>query len=269
MRYKVAIFDIDGTLTNRDKVLTPRTRDAVKALQQSGVIVVLASGRPTYGIMPLANELEMAKYGGYILAYNGGVILDCASMREIYTQQLDAQLIPPLYEIATQEGCVMLSYKDERVASEDITDEYVAYEARLNKMGLLQLDSFVESFSHPVPKCLAVGAPEAAAALEARLKPLYGDQMEIYRSEPFFVELVPRGIDKALSLGRLAEHLQLTADDMIAFGDGFNDLTMIEFAGCGVAMANAQERVRDAANFTTLSNDEDGVAHFIDLHLKK
>ncbi len=91
--------------------------------------------------------------------------------------------------------------------------------------------------------------------------------MNVYRSEPFFVELVPLNVDKAQSLSRLAEIIGITSNDMIAFGDGFNDLSMIEYAGCGVAMKNAQQPVKDVAQFVTASNDDDGVALFIEENL--
>lgn len=262
--YKVAVFDLDGTLTNSKKELTERTKSAIAGLQQQGVKIVLASGRPTYGIMPIARALEIGRSGGYILSYNGGVIIDYSTGEEIYSQKLKRELIEPLYNITKEEGCVILSYRGEVVVSEHPEDEYVAYEARLNNMPLSGVDSFVEEFCYDVPKCLAVGEPSRAERLVERLTPIYGEQMSIYRSEPFFVELLPLNIDKAQSLQRLADHLGLTASDMVAFGDGFNDLSMIEWAGCGVAMANAQPSVKERADRVTKSNDEDGVALFIE-----
>ncbi|MFI3306675.1 MAG: Cof-type HAD-IIB family hydrolase [Rikenellaceae bacterium] len=266
-KFKVAIFDLDGTLTNSKKELSPRNRQALIDLQEQGVRVVLASGRPTYGIVPIANELNLSHYGGYILAYNGGVILDCTTQKPIYTQLLSAELIKPLYDAAKQEQCVILSYKGHEILTEQPDNKYVEFEAMLNKMPTRKIDSFVEEFSSDLPKCLAVGDPERAIALEQRLVGEFGDVMSIYRSEPFFVELVPLGIDKAQSLTKLSAHLGVGAEDMIAFGDGFNDLSMIEFAGCGVAMANAQEIVLQRADRHTLTNDEDGVAHFIEREL--
>ena len=92
----------------------------------------------------------------------------------------------------------------------------------------------------------------------------YGDRMNIYRSEAFYLELNPPAIDKANSLRMLLKHLNLTKDEMIACGDGFNDLSMIEFAGLGIAMANAKQPVKDVADFITLSNEEDGVAYAVE-----
>ncbi|MFI3304617.1 MAG: Cof-type HAD-IIB family hydrolase [Rikenellaceae bacterium] len=265
--FKVAIFDLDGTLTNSKKELSPRNREALISLQEQGVKVVLASGRPTYGIIPIADEINLSHYGGYILSFNGGVILDYAANEVIYSQQLGEDLIAPLYQASVEEGCVILSYRGREILTEDTENQYVKFEAMLNKMPTRRVESFVEEFACKVPKCLAVGDPERSIALEKRLVAKFGTVMNIYRSEPFFVELVPLGIDKAQSLARLAQHLAVTSEDMIAFGDGFNDLSMIEFAGHGVAMANAQEVVRQRANATTLTNDEDGVAHYLESNI--
>ena len=90
------------------------------------------------------------------------------------------------------------------------------------------------------------------------------DRMGVFRSEPYFLELVPKGIDKAQSLAVLLKRLDIVPEEVIACGDGFNDLPLIKYAGLGVAMANAQPVVREHADYVTRSNDEDGVAHVVE-----
>lgn len=266
---KMAVLDLDGTLTNSKKELSLRNQQALIRLQEQGVKVVLASGRPTYGIVPIAKALELERFGGYILAYNGGVIIDCASAKEIYSNVLPDDLITPLYKYSTEAECVILSYDNEFILTEQPDDRYVGVEAHLNKMECRKVENFVEAFSAPLPKCLTVGDPEKIVALEQRLKGLFGERMEVFRSEPFFLELVPLGIDKAFSLSKLLEHTGGTKEEMIAFGDGFNDLSMIEFAGVGVAMSNAQPAVKERADYIAATNDEDGVAQYVEEFLLK
>jgi uncharacterized protein (TIGR00369 family) len=103
--------------------------------------------------------------------------------------------------------------------------------------------------------------------LEKEMHNTYGGQIGVYRSEPYFLELVPLNTDKAKSLDMLVKDLKITKNEVIAVGDGFNDLSMIEYAGLGVAMANAQEPVKACADYVTLSNDEDGVAHLIEKYI--
>ena len=95
MQYKVLALDLDGTLTNSDKIITPRTKAALQAAAQKGVCIVLASGRPTVGIEPLAKELELGKYGGCILSYNGGKIIDCKTGHVLVQHAFPPDLIKP------------------------------------------------------------------------------------------------------------------------------------------------------------------------------
>ena len=130
-------------------------------------------------------------------------------------------------------------------------------------METLKVDNFLEYIDFPVPKCLIVGEPTRLAELEKQMYDVLKDKMGVYRSEPYFLELVPKGIDKAQSLSVLLDKIGATREEMIAIGDGFNDKSMIEFAGLGVAMANAQDVVKQAADYITLSNEEDGVADVV------
>lgn len=265
-QYRIIVLDLDGTLTNSKKELSERNRETLIKAQRRGAVVVLASGRPTYGIVPIAKELELERFGGYILSFNGGVIVECATGKTIYQNTLPEQLIEPLYRESKAAACTILSYDDEVIFSEEGCEEnkFVAHEAFLNKMEVRLCGSFLSQVKEPLPKCLSVGEPERVVALEERLKSLYGSEMSIYRSEPFFLELVPLGIDKAQSLERLLMYMGGSREEMVAFGDGFNDLSMVEYAGCGVAMANAQAVLLERADATTLSNDDDGVAVWIE-----
>ncbi|MEG1615583.1 MAG: Cof-type HAD-IIB family hydrolase [Bacteroidales bacterium] len=262
-QYKLLVLDLDGTLTNKKKEITQTTKEALRKAQEKGIKIVLASGRPTYGIVPLAEEISLAQYEGYILSYNGGNIIDWATKRLIHEKELSLDTIPQLYDMAQSHGVDILSYIGEDIVTENTANEYVQHEAMLNKMPLRQVESFTEVVNQPVAKCLIVGDGEKLIPLEAKMKARFGEIMNIYRSEPFFLELMPQNIDKANSLQILLDHLGMCKEEMIACGDGYNDLSMIQFAGLGVAMANAQPEVKEAANYITLSNEEDGVAHVI------
>ena len=98
MKYKMIVLDLDGTLTNNKKLITPHTKQDLMLAQAAGVHVVLASGRPTYGIVPLAEELKLKENNGYILAFNGGKIIDCTNNNVLFEQKLDEQLVPLLYQ---------------------------------------------------------------------------------------------------------------------------------------------------------------------------
>lgn len=264
MKYKMIVLDLDGTLTNNKKEITPRTKEALMKAQAKGVKIVLASGRPTYGIMPLAEELELKKNGGFILAFNGGKIIDCSDCRTIFEQKLDETLVPLLYHAAKEAGMQILTYQGEGIAATDKNDKYVQEEARINKMPVEEYDDFLQQLVYPVNKCLIVGDPAPLHQLEVKLKKELEGRMDVYRSADYFLECVPLGIDKARSLDRLITTLGITKEEVIACGDGYNDLSMINFSGLGVAMSNAADDIKAQADYVTLSNEEDGIAHVVD-----
>ena len=264
MKYKMIVLDLDGTLTNNKKEITPRTKEALMKAQAKGVKIVLASGRPTYGIMPLAEELELKKNCGFILAFNGGKIIDCSDCRTIFEQKLDETLVPLLYHVAKEAGMQILTYQGEGIVATDKNDKYVQEEARINKMPVEEYDDFLQQLVYPVNKCLIVGDPAPLHQLEIKLKKELEGRMDVYRSADYFLECVPLGIDKARSLDRLITTLGITKEEVIACGDGYNDLSMINFSGLGVAMSNAADDIKAQADYVTLSNEEDGIAHVVD-----
>ena len=264
MKYKLIVLDLDGTLTNAKKEVTPHTRETLIKAQQMGTKVVLASGRPTYGVVPIAEILELGKYEGYILSYNGGEIIDWKTRDLMYKNLLDPEVLPYLYQCAKDNHFAIVTYDGQYVLTENPDDEYVMKEAKLNLMTIKKVDNFLEAIKHPIAKCLIVGDATRLAVLEKEMQAHLKDRMGVFRSEPYFLELVPKGIDKARSLAVLLEELGMNKDEMIAVGDGFNDLSMIQYAGLGVAMSNAQETVKKDADYITLSNEEDGVAHVVE-----
>lgn len=265
--YSIIALDLDGTLTNSEKIITPRTFDALMKAQREGVRLVLASGRPTFGIAALANQLQLADYGGYVLSYNGGRIIDWCEKTVIFSQVVDQKLVPILYDFAEKAQLPIVTYLPEAILASKNEGEYLAEEARINGMPIVVAQNFVEEamqISGGSTKFLIPGEPELLIQLESEMKAALSEQMEVFRSAPFFLELPPKGIDKAQSLQRLLTHLGLERESLMAFGDGFNDLSMIQFAGQGVAMANAVEEVKSIADFVTTSNEEDGIAHALE-----
>lgn len=265
--YSIIALDLDGTLTNSEKIITLRTFDALMKAQREGVRLVLASGRPTFGIAALANQLQLADYGGYVLSYNGGRIIDWCEKTVIFSQVVDQKLVPMLYDFAEKAQLPIVTYLPEAILASKNEGEYLEEEARINGMPVVVAQNFVEEamqIAGGSTKFLIPVEPEQLIQLESEMKAALSEQMEVFRSAPFFLELPPKGIDKAQSLQRLLTHLGLERESLMAFGDGFNDLSMIQFAGQGVAMANAVEEVKSIADFVTTSNEEDGIAHALE-----
>lgn len=263
MKYKILVLDIDGTLTNSKKEITPATKEALYGLQKRGVRIAIASGRPTPGTRAAAQTLSLAEFGNFVLSFNGAKITNCGTGETVYEQTLPPHLIPEIYRAAIGYGIGLISYEGDDVIAATPIDPYMELEARINGIAIRRVEDFVNYITFPVNKCLMTGAPEYLAEVERRLLKQFGDALSIYRSEPYFLELMPPGVDKAKSLEKLLARLGLTREECVCCGDGFNDISMIEYAGLGVAMANAQPSVRERADYITATNDEDGIVQVV------
>ena len=263
MNYEILVLDLDGTLTNSEKKITPPTKQAIIEIQQAGKKVVLASGRPTPGVIALAEELHLGDYGSYILSYNGAKIINCSTRQAIYNKVLPDHIAQTIYDIAVGYDVDLIAYTDKEILSGIRPNKYTELESRINSMPVVRVDDFAEAVNFPANKFLITGESELTEKIEQLLKEKFHTFLNIYRSEPFFLEIMPQNIDKAHSLQKLLSSLGMSADQMICCGDGFNDLTMIEYAGLGVAMENAQPILKKTADYITKSNDEDGVLHVI------
>ena len=142
-------------------------------------------------------------------------------------------------------------------------------EAKINGMGIRFVNDFADYVKFDINKCLLHGDPDIIVKLEKILSEKYKDILGIFRSEAFFLEIVPKGVDKALSIDRLLDLIDIPTEQCIACGDGFNDISMIKYAGLGVAMSNAKQPVKEAADYITLSNDQDGIAHLLKKIVRK
>ncbi|WP_287449392.1 Cof-type HAD-IIB family hydrolase [Sellimonas sp.] len=263
MKYQVLVLDLDGTLTNSSKQITPPTKQALIDIQENGKRVVLASGRPTQGVLPLAKELKMDHFGNYILSFNGGKIIDCRTGNVIYNKTIPNSIVTPLFEIVKQYDADIIAYTDKNLISGIKPNQYTKLESRINNMPILQTDHFTKDVDFPNNKFLISGEPDVIELIQKETTHHFRGLLNIYCSEPFFLEIMPQNIDKAYSLLKLLSSIGLDADEMICCGDGYNDITMIETAGLGVAMQNAQPLVQEKADYITKSNDEDGVLHVI------
>ena len=233
---KVLALDLDGTLTNPKKEVTPRTRAALDAAIAKGVTIVLASGRPTAGVLPLAKELGLDKKGGCILSYNGGKIIDCRTGETLYQKQLDAQYVPELCAFAAAQNVTIITYNKEGVVTEHPDDKWALRECFTCKLPMTGVDDLAKYVDYPICKMLITLDPARRDEVWAAGKKQFDGRIDLYPSSPFFIEAVPLGVAKDGSLAALLEHMGLGRENLMACGDGLNDRSMIEYAGVGVAM---------------------------------
>lgn len=254
--------DLDGTLLTTDKTITPYTRELLVEEQKRGITIILASGRPLYSILPFAEQLELHKYGGFIISFNGSLVWDCAEGKAVKEQAIPLSLVPELVA-AVGNDFHILGYKGNSIVIQGKPDERSLYISRANKMPLIETDNFVGTITEPQHKCLVTGEPRRLWHLERRLRRQFANCFSICRSESFLLEIMPKGIDKAQALAELMDRVGGRTDELLCCGDGYNDLNMMRLAGVSCATRNAKKPVKAAAHFVTNSNDRDGVAYAV------
>lgn len=270
-KYKIIALDLDGTLTRSDKTISCHTREILIEAQQRGHKVVLASGRPTNGMGYLADQLRMDEFGGTVLAFNGGEITDW-STHEILNQVLfPEEAVPLLHDFAVDKGFAIMTYCGKQIFTIEEGNKYVMQSAMRNRMEIVVVDDFLKATKEwgRIPKCMIVGDPDKLEVLEREMHEYAKgkqclQEIDFFRSEPYYLEIVPKGIDKGQCLQIVLDHYGLKREELIACGDAYNDMGMIRYAGLGVAMGNAQDCVKEVADYITDSNENDGVAKVVE-----
>lgn len=261
--YRVFMFDIDGTIQNSEKKLLPSTRHIIRQLLSQGALIAIASGRCAYGVMPTAKELELDIYGGYILPYNSGQIIDCKTGRVIAERTLPAHTCTKAFAFASSIGADLMFYQDTTIITNNPENPYLIMEARNNKMTLKKTKDFHEYDALQMHEFLMAGDPENLKQAEPRAREIFGEYADVFRSDPYFLLIVPKGVSKADGLKTILSYHDISREASMAFGDGYNDISMLRYAGIGVAMANAEPPIQAVADFITDSCDADGIAHAI------
>ena len=216
MKYKLLVLDVDGTLLNNQKEISPRTLAALLKVQQMGVHIVLASGRPTNGVMPIAEKLELNHYGGYILSYNGGQIINVQTGELLFEKRIDPEWIPYFEKKAKKNDFAIFTYHKDFILTDKPDNKYVIQEANLNKMQIVGVDNFAEAVDFPPCKCmLASDDEEALIGLENHWKKRLDGVLDAFRSEPYFLEVVPQFIDKEMMQMGKRNELSLLQNNML------------------------------------------------------
>ncbi|MFZ3576881.1 Cof-type HAD-IIB family hydrolase [Virgibacillus sp. DJP39] len=237
-KIKLIALDMDGTLLTTDEKITERNREAIKQALAKNVHVVISTGRWLGSCYPYAESLGLKSY---LVTSNGGEIWT-VEKELIDRNTIGAGLIEKMWNLGKDYdmGCWM-----------NATD------------AVWRGDRPKDFFEH---EWLKIGfASHVPSNLEKFMQELsYFDQLELTNSQPHNVEINPKGIHKGSALQKVCKKLEITMDEVMAVGDSLNDMKMIQQAGLGVAMGNAQEAIKKAADFVTDTNDYDGVAQVIE-----
>lgn len=268
---KVIIMDIDGTLYNSKKTITPKTKEVLLRAEEKGAILILASGRPTVGLYDIAKELEMNKYNGLLVSYNGSCVSSYKTGEILFNQTLSKEEVKAILTHLKKFPRVRpMPDKDGIMYVTDVFDCYITYnsepfnvlqyESRGNKFKLCEVDDLAEFCDFELNKIITTADPEYLQEHHVAMAEPFKDTINSMFTGDFYYEYTAKGIDKAKALDTVLRPMGYTPEDMIAFGDGQNDISMMQYASVGVAMGNAHEKVKEIADEITLSNNEDGIA---------
>jgi Cof subfamily protein (haloacid dehalogenase superfamily) len=262
MKYKMIVTDLDDTLLNSQGKISTKDKEAIIKAQEAGVKFVLASGRPTYAMKDLAKELDLAKYGSYILSYNGSIITDCKTDKNILEETLNQNEIHTLYDFSKSKNVEIITYLDDTIVSESYSS-YIEVEVDLTKMPFEKVKNFKETINKDCVKCILLEDPTYLATVEKELKKELGKDFSIAISKPFFLEVTKLGVDKGSSLLKLVELVGIKIDEVIVVGDSYNDLPMLQVAGLPACVENAKTEIKEICKFITTSNNNHGMANLI------
>lgn len=265
MKYKLMAVDIDGTLLNDKGEITPATLDAIKKSVEQGLVFTLASGRPMKGIEYLNSILNLDVP---LITYNGAKIIMSKSKEVVFEQKLAYEFIKVILELGEKNSVTMMLWKDDQLYVNKMNERVNKY-IRSTKVTPILMHDRDETIKNGVDKILWYDDAEKMVKHIKEIKELLGDKINYHTSLPFFLEFNDRNASKALAMKKLGEYYGIKQSEMIAIGDGFNDLSMIQYAGLGVAMENAVKSIKSKADYITLSNNEDGIAHVINKFVLK
>lgn len=269
MDIKIIVLDLDGTLLNSQSKISDKTKETLINLQENGYHLVLASGRPTPSVVGVAKELRMDEFDSYILTFNGAHVMNYKTKEVIYEQPLSVDSAKAVLGHLEQFEVVPMICIEDTMYVKDVYSGFVEhegqiknileFEARIGNYKLAEVDNLKDFVSVPLSKILITGNVDyLSEKLEAFREPFKGLNT-ITKSADFFVEFTDYGVDKAKSLNQILERLGMTRENVIAFGDGMNDYTLLEAAKIGVAMGNATPSLKEIADYITETNDNDGV----------
>lgn len=275
MNYKMLVTDLDGTLLDDEKNISDKNKEAIKKAQNIGVKVVISTGRIFLSGSEFAEILELDTP---IIASNGAYISNKDSNKEIFKKTLNASQIQKIIELAYTNEVSFHLYTKNSIYTEKIVFSSLSYQKwnqnakDKNKVNIITVkkdewEKIIEKEKHKILKILIADWNEEKL-LKVRRELLKLD-VEVVSSFKNNIEIMNKGISKANGIEILAKEYNINRDEIISIGDSENDIAMVKYAGLGVAMENGDCDIKKEADYITLSNNNDGVAHVINEFILK
>jgi len=262
-------LDLDDTLLREDLTISFHTKNVLKRVEEAGIIVVLASGRSPKAMERYARDLGLHKRPGYLVCNNGTTIQESHTGTIVKEFFLPIEASLAVFDLVDAEGFPVQIYEDGTIYVSR-RNEYADIDQKLTGLRQVVVDNFRSFLAAGTQKMVIPGDPALLKSLEVLLKTFIGDRVTIFTSKPYFLEILPPATGKGEALAVVAQMLGIDRNQVMAIGDSMNDESMIRWAGYGVAMLNGDPRIKAIAKAVTgRTNEEDGVADFVEQHLLK
>lgn len=256
--YKLIATDIDGTLLNNKIEIHPENIQPIKRALNNGIKIVMCSGRSHITIDDFSKQLGLVEKSDFHIAFNGGLIYNSYTREHLREINLEASITNEILKTVKDYDVVVIIYKnDELIFSKDV-EHYKNYENYKNTTNLkLTLNKNLTKVDTPVSKVIINGKREELERVETLLKNKFGSTINLFFSSKVFLEIVNIETSKGIALEILAKHLGVDMKEVIAVGDNYNDISMIKAAGLGVAVSNAEQALKNEADYITKNSNED------------
>ena len=265
MNQHIFVTDLDGTLLTSDKKVSPKTKEALKAFIEAGNKFAICTGRDINSSLLVYNGLNLDLKGSYVVSYNGGQIYDVDKGETVFREGIPINKVRELLDMAKEYGLHVHTYNDQFILTENY-NECVEFYRRVIKTPLIVAENIMPFVNVPPCKiiCIELHDHEKQDRFRRAVLEKYSDMLDSMYSNAYYLELIPKNSGKGNALIRLRDMLGIEEGNVIAAGDGENDISMIKAAGVGVAMINAPENVQQEADIVTKAdNDHDGLAEIL------
>lgn len=268
---KLLAIDMDGTLLNEEKHIDTPQKEAVQKAIEAGIKVVLCTGRPLFGVLPVYGELELEKYNldEYVILNNGCSLRKTTNWELLDNKEITREDVVYLDKLRKGYNLdLTVSNDDDYFVVGDKANKYTIEDGKLVYVDIKPI-SLEEATSgkHTFFKSMYLGEEEEIQRFKNDNENLLKDKYDAVLSQIHIFEMLPFGTNKAAALKELAEKLGIEREEIMTIGDGNNDVEMLEFAGIGVAMGNGTESAKKAANYVTDTNENHGVAKAIEKYI--
>ncbi len=263
MSIKLIAIDIDGTLVNNNREITPEVFEAVQKAKAAGVKIVIATGRPLLGVQNILEALNLLDAGDYVITYNGALVQATATGEAFidepltYDDYLDIEMESRRLKTPLHSITMSTVYTHNRNIS-----KYTINEAYITGLPL-KYRTAEEMAKHEIIKMMYIDDPDKLDATIAKLPQRFRERYTIVKSTPFYLEILNKNASKGLAVQHLAEKLGISYEETMAIGDEENDRSMLKAVGNPVVMANGNPELKKIAKYITKSNEDSGVAHAI------